>query len=140
MDKDKLIALVRKDTGIRLDVDDPVLAVAALHEAMLSVALERVEMVAQQAAAQMAGSATQAVATAQREAGRIVTETAEWVSERLREAGAEVAATLVQETQAEAARAEAAHRGAVRAAWVAGGVSLTGAVTVCAVALAVLWR
>ena len=137
MDRDKLIALIRKETGIKLDTDDPVLAVAVLHEKVLEVALERVETAAGSAAGRMAHAADRAVETARSEAGRIVTEASEWVAEQLRAVGAEVAAALVQETQAEAAKAEMARRAAVRAAWVAGAA---GTVAVGAVALVVFWH
>lgn len=138
MDRDKLIALVRKETGIKLETDDPVLAVVVMHEKLLDVALERVEAAAQSAAGRMAHAADRAVETARGEAGRVVTEASEWVAEQLRAAGAEVAATLVQETQAEAARAEVARRAAVRAAWIAGGVSAAGVAAVGGLVLAVL--
>lgn len=140
MDRDQVIALIRKETGIKLDVDDPVLAVAVLHEKVLEVALERVEATAARASGGMAQAADRAVETARSEAGRVVTEASEWVAEQLRAAGAEVASTLVQETQAEVAKAEAARRAAVRAAWIAGGVSTAGTVAVGAAALAVLWH
>lgn len=140
MDRDNLVALVRKETGVKLAEDDPVLAVAVMHEKLLEAALERVEAAAQSAAGRMAHAADRAVDAARSDAGRVVTEASEWVAEQLRAAGAEVAATLVQETQAEVAKAEAARRAAVRAAWVAGGVSLAGVVAVGAGALAVLWH
>ena len=82
MDREKLVALVRKETGVKLDVEDPVLAVAVMHEKVLEAALERVEAVAARASAQMADSASQAVGAARSEAGRVVTEAAEWVAER----------------------------------------------------------
>lgn len=140
VDRDKLIALVRKETGIKLEADDPVLAVAVLHEKVLEPALERVEAAAQAAAGRMGHATDRAVEAARSEAGRVVTEAAEWVAERLREAAAEVSATLVQETQAEVAKAEAARRAAVRAAWIAGCTSAGGVVAVVAVAAAVFWH
>ena len=72
----------------------------------------------------MASSASQAVTVAQQAAGRIVTDATEWVIEQLRTAGAEIAATLVQETQAEVAKAEAMRSVAVRAAWIASGAAI----------------
>ena len=131
MDRDALIALVRKETGMKLSVEDPILAVAVMHEKLLDAVLERVEAAAQQASAEMASAVAgvsddvtaagaKAVSAAQTAAGRTVTEASEWAAEQLRAVGAEVAATLLHETQAEVARAETAGRAARRYAWVAG--------------------
>ena len=136
VDVKSLIECVRKETGIKLESDDPILAVAVLHEKLMGALLASIEAAAQQAAGEMASSASHGVAAARQNAGRIVTEAMEWGCEQLRATGVEIAATVLHETQAEAAKAEAARGAAVRASRIAMVASAVGSVVVGGLVLA----
>jgi hypothetical protein len=138
MNRQLIISLIRKEIGVELDQTDPILSIGILHEKLLAVAVECVEEAGKRIAADLMASSANAMAASKQSAGRIITEATEFVVEQLRAAGAEMAATVLRETQAEVARAEAAKAGAVNAAWIAGGLSCVAMVAVCTLLL-LMW-
>ena len=135
MDADKLRAALRKQKVVIQD-NDPVLDVVAICDAALAEAVEAAGQAAQQAADQVARAVAENAVDAKVLSERVISDAAEWLVERLQAAGAEVAASIIHETQAEVARAEQARAIAVRSAWVAGGISVAG---VAAMAALMLW-
>lgn len=145
MQRDQLIALVRKETGIKLSAADPVLAAAVINEVLLESTLAKLDASLKAAAdRQEAGAVKQAEASkqhvedAKRAAAALVNGSTEWVTERLREAGAAVTASMLAELREETAKAQAASRTAMRAAWVAGGITVAAACGLAGFALAAL--
>lgn len=130
MERDELIALVRKESGIRLREEDPVLAVVAINDVLLSAALAKIDATLLAAAdRQTAATAMQAAASrqhvedAKKVAAALVNSSGAWVTEQLKEAGAEVTATMLADLRKETAKVQAVSRVATRMAWVAGGAA-----------------
>lgn len=135
-ERDKLLAHVKKQTGVKLDADDPLLAVTVLHEKMLEVILVRIEEAAQRAAAQIAAAVARGITEAQAAASQDITESVAWATEQLQKTRVEISATLIHEISTEVSKAEAARTGAVRASWVAGFAAAVAAAGVGGWALA----
>jgi len=131
MDRDQLIALVRKETGIKLSAADPVLAAAAINEVLLENTLAKLDLSLKAAAerqlasvAQQAEASRQHIEDAKNVAAALVNSSTAWVTEQLKEAGHKVTAAMLAELREETANAKAASRTARRAAWAAAGAAL----------------
>lgn len=111
-------------------------SLAAQHALHVAVVADRQVPISPAVLEHVDQAFTRAATKAQQDAGRLITEAAEWSAEQLRAAAPEIAAILLHETQAEVAKAEAAQAAAIRAAWIAGGVSIAGCVIVGAMVIA----
>jgi hypothetical protein len=125
METDQLIADIARQTGLRLDRTDPILAVAIINEVLLDSALVKLDRQVKVQADRVTAASTQAVVDAKREAEALLTEAGAWFEARI-QAAAEAAAGMVlaalrQETQ----KVEAAKRTMVRVAWA---MAITGLV------------
>ncbi|MDQ2764125.1 MAG: hypothetical protein M3Y22_11785 [Pseudomonadota bacterium] len=118
MDPRKLREALRKQ-GIHVHESDPVLETAAICEVVLGEALKTVEGVTKAAADRMSAASTQTVEDAKKAAAALVNSSTAWVTEQLKEAADKVTASMLAELREETARAQAASRFALRAAWVA---------------------
>ena len=125
MERDQLIALVRKETGIKLSVADPVLAAAAINEVLLEDVLARLDQSIVTAVDRMAAMSVQNELSAKRAASDVINGAADWLEARFRAVAQETTASMLAELQVETAKAEAASRTAVRAAWTAGAIGAT---------------
>ncbi len=134
MDRDLLIATVRKETGIKLDRADPVLATAVINDALLDHALAKLDasmraMADRQSATAAAATEQQAEVSKQHledaktAAAVLVNSSAEWVARQLRQSSEEATAFMLTELRKETAKAQAASRLALRFAWIAGGAA-----------------
>lgn len=123
MEASKLVAALRK-RGIVVHPDDPILDVGAIYELAITeqgrAQLEAIDAAWKEAGTRMAMASAAGLDGAKLAAGQVVTEAAEWVTEQLRGAAAEITATLLHAVSVEVAAAQAARRSAVRAAWLAG--------------------
>ena len=131
MQRDQLIALVRKETGIKLSAADPVLAAAVINEVLLENTLAKLDASLKVAADRQAAVTAQQdeaskrhVEDAKKAAAALVNSSTEWVTGRLKEAGAAVTASMLAELRQETAKAESASRLAIKMAWVAGGAAV----------------
>ena len=120
MERDKLIALVRKQAGIRLDVDDPVLAVVAINEVLFEAALAKLDQSVIMALDRMAAMNVQNEVAAKRAASDVINGASDWLTTKFKEVAQEATAGMLAELRQETAKAEAASRVAVRAAWTVG--------------------
>ncbi len=131
MQRDQLIALVRKETGIKLSAADPVLAAAVINEVLLENALAKLGVSLKDAADRQAAVTTQQneaskqqIEDAKKAAAVLVNSSAAWVTEQLKEAGNAVTASMLTELREETAKAESASKVAIKMAWVAGGAAV----------------
>ena len=131
MGQDQLIALVRKQTGIKLSAADPVLAAAAINEVLLEDALAKLDQAMKAAASEAAKAANHNEASAKQAASEVINKAADWLDARFKTVAQEATAGMLAELRQETAKAEAASRTAVRAAWTAG---VIGAVALSAIA------
>ena len=127
MDRGDVIALVKKQAGVKLSADDPILAAVAINDVFLDYALEKLDAslkaVAERQAvivAQSAEASRQTVEDAKRAAESLVNTSMDWVTEQLKATGAEVTVSMLGELRIETDKAEGAARAARRMAWVAG--------------------
>ena len=121
MDADKLRVALRKQ-GIHVHESDPVLETAAICDVVLADALKSLEALTKRAADQAAAAQVQAETSARRVASDMINGASDWLSTKFKEAAQEATAGMLAELRQETARAEAASRVAVRAAWAVGGI------------------
>ncbi len=133
MERDQLIALVRKETGIKLSAADPVLAAATVNEILLENTLAKLDGSLKAAAdrqaasvAQQAEASRQHVEDARQAAAALVNNSTVWVTEQLKQAGDKVIAAMLAELREETAKAKAAASTARRAAWAAAALTAAG--------------
>lgn len=131
MDKARLIADVHRETGIVLDEADPILAAAVINERLLDASMTELRKLVKGSADQLAAVGVQNEASAKRVASDIINNAADWLGTRFKDAAQEATAGMLAELRQETAKAEAASRSAVRAAWVSGAI---GAITLSAIA------
>lgn len=131
MERDQIIARVRKETGVKLSPSDPVLAVVAINEALLEEAVATLDKSVKVAVDRFAAAGVQNEASARKVAGDIITKAADWLEGRFKAVAQEATAGMLAELREETAKAEAASRTAVRAAWAAG---VIGAAALSAIA------
>lgn len=121
MDTDKLRVALRKQ-GIHVHESDPVLETAAICDVVLADALKSLEALTKRAADQAAAAQVQAETSARRVASDMINGASDWLSTKFKEAAQEATAGMLAELRQETAKAEAASRTAVRAAWAVGGI------------------
>jgi hypothetical protein len=122
MERDSLIAEIAKETGIRLDPADPLLAAATINRILLDEALAELQRVVRTSGDQVAAASVQQIEAAKAAAAALITDAGAWSAERLREAAAEASNAVIERLQDETAKAQRAGRIALRAAWAAAGI------------------
>ena len=127
MERDKLIALVRKQAGFKLDADDPVLAVVAINEVLFEAALAKLDQSVIMALERMAAMNVQNEVAAKRAASDVINGASDWLTTKFKEVAQEATAGMLAELRQETAKAEAASRMAVRAAWTVGAIGAAAA-------------
>ena len=127
MERDKLIALVRKQAGFKLDADDPVLAVVAINEVLFEAALAKLDQSVIMAVDRMAAMNVQNEVAAKRAASDVINGASDWLTTKFKEVAQEATAGMLAELRQETAKAEAASRMAVRAAWTVGAIGAAAA-------------
>ena len=131
MDKDRLIADIARETGVQLDTSDPILAAAVINERLLDASLAELRKLMKGAADQFTAANLQGEASAKQAASEVINKAADWLGTKFKEVAQEATAGMLAELREETAKAEAASRTAVRAAWTAGAI---GAVALSAIA------
>lgn len=131
MDRARLIADIERETGIRLNETDPILAAAVINERLLDASLDNLRKLVRTAADQLSATAVQNEASAKRVASDVINNAADWLSKRFKDAAQEATTGMLAELRQETAKAQAASRTAVRAAWAAG---VIGAAALSAIA------
>ena len=126
MERDQLIAEVARMTGVRLDKSDPILAAAAVHEALLNEVLVKLDRQVTIQADRVTAASTQTVSDAKKEAELLLTDAGEWLDVRMKAAGEAAAALVLVEVAKDIEAACIARRAMVRAAWVLVTVCLAG--------------
>lgn len=122
MELGKLREALRKQ-GIYVHESDPVLEIAAICEIAVADTVRAIEGLHKVAADRISAASGQHIEIARQSAATLITEAGRWSSEQLREAAAEIVASTLKEIGSEVAKAEAASRLSVRAAWVTVGMS-----------------
>ncbi len=120
MDKARLIADIQRETGIRVDEADPLMAAAVINERLLDASLDDLRKLIRGAAEQLAAVGVANEAAAKRLASDVVNSAAEYLGTQFKDAAREAAAGMLVEMRQETARAEKASRIAVRAAYASG--------------------
>lgn len=108
MELDQVITAVRKETGIKLNAADPVLASAAINAVLLDDALAKMDHSMNVAVAKFTALGGQNEARAKEVASRIINDAAEWLGTQFRDAAQEATAAMLVEMRQETAKAEAA--------------------------------
>jgi len=124
MDRDELIAAVSRATGVRFDPADPVFAAATINEVLLDQALAKFDRQMKMHTDRMVATSTQMLVDVKKEAEALLTEGGVWAEVRIKAAGESAAAVVLADLRQETAKAERAHRAAVRVAWVTALVGL----------------
>lgn len=119
MDAGKLQVALRKQ-GIHVHESDPVLETAAICDVVLADALKSMEGIVKRSADQITAAHVQAEASARKVAGDIINNAAAWLEGRFKATAEETLTGMLAELRQETAKAEAASRIAVRAAWFIG--------------------
>lgn len=128
MDKTRLIADIHKETGIRIDEADPLMAAAVINERLLDATLADLRKLVKGAAEQFAAVGVANETAAKRLASEVVNSAADYLGAQFKDAAREAAAEMLVEMRKETARAEKASRVAVRAAY-ASGIICAGALS-----------
>ena len=131
MDKNRLIADIARETGIQVDASDPILAAAVINERLLDASLADLRKLMTGAAEQLTAAKLQNEASAKQAASEVINKAADWLGTKFKDAAQEATAGMTAELRAETAKAEAASRTAMRAAWATGAI---GAVALSAIA------
>ena len=126
MDADRIIAEVARTHGVRLGRDDAILIAATINRLTLDEALAAICQAVQESQDQIAAGTAQQIEQAKLTAGRIITDAAVYSAERLRAAGEEAAQQVLDAAARQVAKAEAARRSSLQAAYAAGGLLLVG--------------
>jgi hypothetical protein len=128
MDAKDLIAAIARETGVRLNAADPILAVAVINELMLDQALVKLDRQVKVQADRVTAASTQAVVDAKKEAEALLTEAGEWIEARITAAGETAAKMVLAELRRETESARKASRAAILAAWV---TAMAGLIVLC---------
>jgi hypothetical protein len=123
MDRDRLIAEIASEHGIRLDQEDPIVVAAMINERLLEEAAAALRRSITAAADQLSAASVQHLEAAKNSAAALMTDAGAWVAERLKAAGAEASAAVLAQLRQETAKAERASHTAVRAAWVTAAIA-----------------
>jgi hypothetical protein len=133
MEPGKLRESLRKQ-GIYVHESDPVLEVAAICEVAVADTVRAIEGLNKAAADRISAASGQHIEAARQGAAALITEAGKWSAEHLRDATAEIVASILKEVRSEVTKAEAASRHSVRMAWVIGVIG-----TVITACMAGLW-
>jgi len=106
MDRDRLIAEIAREHGIRLDQEDPIVVAAMINERLLEEAAAALRRNITAAADQLSAASVQHLEAAKNSAAALMTDAGAWVAERLKAAGAEASATVLAQLRQETAKAE----------------------------------
>jgi hypothetical protein len=128
MDAKDLITAIARETGVRLNAADPILAVAVINELMLDQALVKLDRQVKVQADRVTAASTQAVVDAKKEAEALLTEAGEWIEARITVAGETAAKMVLAELRRETESARKASRAAILAAWV---TAMAGLIVLC---------
>ena len=128
MDAKDLIAAIARETGVRLNAADPILAVAVINELMRDQALVKLDRQVKVQADRVTAASTQAVVDAKKEAEALLTEAGEWIEARITAAGETAAKMVLAELRRETESARKASRSAILAAWV---TAIAGLIVLC---------
>ena len=128
MDAKDLIAAIARETGVRLNAADPILAVAVINELMLDQALVKLDRQVKVQADRVTAASTQAVVDAKKEAEALLTEAGEWIEARITASGETAAKMVLAELRRETESARKASRSAILAAWV---TAIAGLIVLC---------
>ena len=128
MDTKDLIAAIARETGVRLNAADPILAVAVINELMFDQALAKLDRQVKVQADRVTAVSTQAVVDARKEAEALLTEAGEWIEARITAAGETAAKMVLAELRREMESARKASRSAILAAWV---TAMAGLIVLC---------
>ena len=128
MDAKDLIVAIARETGVRLNAADPILAVAVINELMLDQALVKLDRQVKVQADRVTAASTQAVVDAKKEAEALLTEAGEWIEARITAAGETAAKMVLAELRRETESARKASRSAILAAWV---TAIAGLIVLC---------
>ena len=117
MDTDQLLAEVARETGVRLNKADPVLAAAVLYAATFDKALAKLDRQVKMQADRVTAASNQAVVDARKEAEALLSEAGDWIETRIKAAGEAAATSVLAKLRQETQQAERAKRVSIRAAW-----------------------
>ena len=130
MERDRLIAEIAKETGIRLDSADPLLAAATTNRILLDEALAELQRAVRSSRDQVSAACLQQIEAAKTAAATLITDAGGWSAERLRDAAAEASNAVIERLREETAKAQRAGQIALRAAWataIIGGLAVAAA-------------
>lgn len=137
MDPKRMIEKVQARTGIRLNPKDPILEDAAIFEVIVDEAIadlrKMIQASKEQCEYQRAKHLEDSEESAKKTAGVVISQAAEWLSDRFKEAAEATSATILAEVRADLARIEKEKKISVRASWISIGSA------VVAVAVAIGW-
>jgi hypothetical protein len=122
MERDRLIAEIAKETGIRLDRADPLLAATVINRILLDEALSELQRALRTSEDRVSAACVQQIEAAKAAAAALITDAGVWSAERLREAAAEATNAVIERLREETAKTQRAGRIALRAAWAAAGI------------------
>ena len=108
MELDQVITAVRKETGIKLNAADPVLASAAINAVLLDDALAQMDHSMNAAVAKFTVLGGKNEEAARRVASELINSAADWLGNQFKEAAKEATAEMLAELRQETAKAEAA--------------------------------
>lgn len=117
MNREQLIAEITRETGIKLSAADPVLAAAAINEALLNQALAKLDRQMKTQIDRATVASDRSVMDAKREAEALLSNAGDWIEKRIKEAGEEAAEAVLASLRQETAKAERASRVTIRVAW-----------------------
>jgi hypothetical protein len=117
MEADQLIADIARETGLRLDKTDPILAAAVINQVLLDRALVKLDRQVTVQADRVTAASTQALVDGKKEAEALLTDAGAWVEARIKAAGETAAGMVLAELRQETQKVEVARRAIVRAVW-----------------------
>lgn len=126
MDADRIIAEVARTHGVCLGRDDAILIAATINRLTLDEALATIRQAVRESQDQIAAGTAQQIEQAKLTAGKIITDAAVYSAERLHAAGEEVAQRVLEAAAGQVAKAEAARRRSVQAAYATGALFIVG--------------
>lgn len=124
MDVKQVVAQVKKETGIKLDELDPVLAVAAINDVLLDDALAKMDHSIQMAVSRFESAARRSEDAAKTAASQVINSAADWLVLQMKQAAHDASREMLVELYAEVRKAHLARKAAVTAAWASGGAAL----------------
>lgn len=135
MNAEQLIAMVARQTGVRLSSADPVLAVVAINDVMLDQTLAKLDRQVKVQADRVTAASNQTVIDAEKKAEALLTEAGEWAEGRIKAAGEAAAGLVLAKLRQETQKMEAIKHAMTAAVWT---MAIIGLVTLSGVAGMVL--